>query len=215
MSQQINLFNPAFEQKKKLFGAATMAQGISVLIVGVCALTFYGKQRVIALEKDAQSGARQVEQKKARLAAVTAEFAPRTKNPALEAELAGAQAQLAALQRIAEVLARGEMGNTAGYSEYFKAFARQHADGLWLTGLSIAGAGNEIGVRGRALDASLVPGYFGRLTHERVMQGKAFGSLQITQPQPIRVVGKDGKETTVPAPYIEFSLQSTLDEAKS
>jgi len=215
MSQQINLFNPAFEQKKKLFGAATMSQGLGLLVVGVCALTFYGKQRVAALEKEAQSGARQVEQKKARLAQVAAEFAPRKKNPELEAELALAQAQLAALQRIAKVLERGDMGNTAGYSEYFKAFARQHADGLWLTGLSIAGAGNEIGVRGRALDASLVPVYFARLTHEPVMRGKAFGSLQITQPQPIRAVGKDAKETVVPAPYIEFSLQSRLEEAKS
>jgi Tfp pilus assembly protein PilN len=214
LTQQINLFNPAFEQKKELFGAAAMAQGLGLLVIGVVALAFHGSQRVAALKKEVDGAARQLEQKKARLATVRTEFAPRKKNAALEAEVAEAEAQLASLQRIAGVLERGELGNTAGYSEYFKAFARQHADGLWLTGVAIVGAGNEISVRGRALDPSQVPGYLGRLTHEKIMQGKAFGSLQISQPQPVRTVAKDGKESSAPAPYVEFSLQSTPEGAQ-
>jgi hypothetical protein len=214
LSQQINLYNPAFEQKKKLFGATAMAQALVVLIVGVAALAFYADRSIAFLRNEAENGQRQVDQKRKQLAAVAAEFRPRQKSPELDAELADAEAQLASLQRIAGVLERGELGNTAGYSEYFRAFARRHADGLWLTGLSISGAGSEIGVNGRALDPGLIPGYLGQLTREAVLQGKAFGSLQISQVQPARVTGKDGKESASTAPYVEFSLQSTHEGAK-
>jgi hypothetical protein len=113
------------------------------------------------------------------------------------------------------VIDRGELGNATGYSEYFRALARQHVDGLWLTGLAITGAGCDIGVRGRALDASLLPGFLGRLTQEKIMQGKAFGSLQISQPGD--KAAKDAKPaaTANAAPFVEFSLQSRPEGAQS
>jgi hypothetical protein len=209
MSQQINLFNPALQEKKKLFGAQAMVQALVVLVAGVVALSVFGTGRVAALQKQADAGARQVEKRKSQLATVSTEFAPREKSPELEARLAQAQAQLAALQRIAGVLERGELGNTTGYSEYFRALARQHVDGLWLTGVAITGAGCDIGVHGRALDAALLPGFLGQLTHEKIMQGKSFGSLQITQPA---AAAKDAKAGQAGAQYIEFSLQSKSAE---
>lgn len=208
MSQQINLFNPIFLQTKKVFTAVTMAQALGVLVVGIVALAVYGNQSVGAMQKQADAGARRLEAKQARLASVNADFAPRQKSADVASQLAEAEAHLAALQRVAGVLERGELGNTQGFSEYFKALARQNVDGLWLTGVAVAGGGNDIGVRGRALDATLLPGYLGRLTREPRMQGKAFGSLQINQAAPLKSIGADGKETTAPAPFVEFSLQS-------
>jgi hypothetical protein len=208
VSQQINLFNPIFLQTKKVFTAVTMAQALGVLVVGIVALAVYGNQSVAAMQKQADAGTRRLEAKQARLASVNADFAPRQKSADVASQLAEAEAQLAALQRVAGVLERGELGNTQGFSEYFKALARQNVDGLWLTGVAVAGGGNDIGVRGRALDATLLPGYLGRLTREPRMQGKAFGSLQINQAAPLKSIGADGKETTAPAPFVEFSLQS-------
>ena len=145
-------------------------------------------------------------QKQARLASVNLEFAPRQKSAEVEAELLEAERQLAALREVSGVLERGELGNTQGYAEYFRALARQHVDGLWLTGVSITGAGLDIGVRGRALDPQRVPGYLNRLTGEPIMRGKAFGSLQITQGGPASRLDEGGKGVAVPAPYVEFSL---------
>jgi hypothetical protein len=54
---------------------------------------------------------------------------------------------------------------------------------LWLTGVSINGAGNDIGVQGRAMQATLIPNYIARLTGERVMRGKTFASLDIGRPE--------------------------------
>jgi Tfp pilus assembly protein PilN len=207
MSQQINLFNPDFLQKKKLFTATTMAAGLGVLLLGLAAVGVAAKMRVASLQAQAAQGAVQLEKTQKRLAGVVAEFAPRKEDPRLAEELSQAQSELLALKEVAGVIERGELGNTEGYAEYFRALARQNVEGLWLTGVSIAGAGLDIGVRGRAMDAALVPGYLGRLRNERVMQGKPVGSLQIGEAAALRVV-TDGKESSAPAPYVEFSLQS-------
>ena len=169
--------------------------------------------RVARVEADVARGQQQVRAAQKRLETATAEFAPRTKDVRLEAELAAAQAEHDALQRVADVIQRGDLGNTEGYAEYFRALARQSVDGLWLTGVTIAGAGTEIGVRGRALDPALVPGYLSRLRNERVLQGKPVGSMQIGQAATIKVRGADGKELDAPAPYVEFSLQSAAGSA--
>jgi hypothetical protein len=212
VSQQINLFNPVFLQQKKIFSARTMGAALLVLFVGVAALQVYGKMRLQALQKQADAGAAQLAQKQARLTSVAAEFVPRQKSAAVEAELAEAEGQLAALRDVSGVLARGELGNTQGYAEYFRALARQHVDGLWLTGVHIAGV--DIAVRGRALDPQRVPGYLNRLTTEPVMRGKAFGSLSISQGVAGTRLDEAGKPVATPAPYIEFSLQSAPEGAK-
>lgn len=214
MSQQINLFNPVFLQQKKIFSSRTMAGALLLLFAGVAAINMYGNMRLKALQQQADAGAAQLAQKQARLASVATEFAPRQKTAEVEAELAEVEGQLAALREISGVLARGELGNTQGYAEYFRALARQHVDGLWLTGVSIHGAGLDIGVRGRALDPQRVPGYLNRLTLEPIMRGKAFGSLQISQGAPGSRVDEGGKTVATVAPYVEFSLQSTPEGAR-
>ncbi len=215
MSQQINLFNPAFQPQKKILSANAMAAVLGVFVLCAVVTGVYGKVRVARLEAEVARGEQQVQAAQKRLEAATAEFAPRTKDGRLEAELAAAQAEHDALRRVADVIQRGDLGNIEGYAEYFRALARQSVDGLWLTGVTITGAGTEIGVRGRALDPALVPGYLARLRNERVLQGKPVGSMQIGQATTVKVRGADGKETDAPAPYVEFSLQSAAASAAS
>lgn len=222
MRQQINLYNPAFEEKKKLFGAFALTQALVLLVAGVLALTVYAQRSVAELEKQADAGAARGAKKKAQLAMVAVEFAPRSNSPELASQVADAEAQLASLKRITDVIDRGELGNANGYSEYFKALARQHVDGLWLTGLAITGAGCDIGVRGKATDPALLPGFLSRLTREKIMQGKAFGSMQISEPgtvQSATVVPapKDAPKESKPAAagFVEFSLQSKPEGAQS
>lgn len=212
--QQINLFNPAFERTRRVFAAGPMAAALGVLLAGVIGVGAYAGARVEAMRKDADAATRLLAKKQARLAAVAGEFAPRQKNAALEAGLAEAEAQLATLRRISGVLERGELGDTRGYAEYFKALARQNLDGVWLTAVSVGAAGTEIGVRGRALDPSLLPGYLGRLTREPVLQGKAFGSMQISQAAPLKAGAAGAGDAAEPAPYVEFSLQSGAEGAQ-
>lgn len=216
MSKQINLFNPALLKQKAVFTAATMATSLGVLMVGMLAIAAYGRYSVAKLEASATSGAALLEQRKARQAAVLLEFAPRHKSAEIERQISEAEVQLRALREVAVELKGGALGDTTGYAAYFKALARQSTGELWLTGVTITGAGKQIGLQGRALEPTLVPAYISRLAREPVMQGKSFGSLQISRASSVqdkpdgKSEGKSEQPAVTLAPYIDFSLQAEL-----
>lgn len=222
MSQQINLFNPAFQKKKKFFTAVPIAEALGVIVTGALLLTWYAHYQVGQLEQRAQAGKMLVAERERRLADANRQFAPREKSAPLAQQLAQVHVELAAMQRLEAFLATGALGNSDGYAEYFRALARQNLPGLWLTGVSIAGAGTHIGVQGRAMQPTLIPQYIFRLTSEPVMRGKTFASLDIARPQTPAVTTVTAPSTsTVPvtvataamaAPYVQFSLQSVPPE---
>jgi Tfp pilus assembly protein PilN len=195
MTQQINLYNPQFEHKKQVLTAPALAAALGVVAVAIAGLGVLGQVRVARLQAEATRGAQQLAQAQKRLEQAGTEFAPRTTD------------EQAALQRVADSIRRGDLGDTHGYADTFRALAHQNVEGVWLTGVSVAGAGSDIGIRGRTLDAALVPGYLARLRNEPALQGKAVGSMQIAQAAPVKVRGADGKDGEAPAPYVEFSLQ--------
>ena len=220
MSQQINLFNPIFLKQKKVFTALPMAEALGLIVAGALLLTWYAGRNVAELEQNAASGKALLADRERRLVNANAQFAPRQKSPALAAELAQAEAELKALHDVESVLHGGALGNTDGYAEYFRALSRQNVGGLWLTGVTINGAGNDIGVQGRAMQPTLIPNYIARLTGERVMHGKTFASLDIGRPdvqQPAAPAAPAAPTAVAPvaavAPFVEFSLQSTAQEA--
>jgi hypothetical protein len=185
VSQQINLFNPIFLKQKKIFAALPMAEALGVIVVGVALLTWYANRSVAELERSAAAGKTLLADREKRLTLASAQFAPRQKSAALTTELAQAEVELKALHDVQSVLQGGALGNTAGYAEYFRAFSRQNVSGLWLTGVTIVGAGNDIGVQGRAMQPTMIPNYIARLTSEKVMHGKTFASLDISRPDAV------------------------------
>lgn len=212
MSQQINLFNPIFRQQKKYLSAVTMAQALSLILIGALALSGYLAYRVTLLKSQARAASTQLSTAQTDLEKVNREFAPRQKSRTLEFDIQKKELDLQALQKISDFLQTGELGNTAGYAAYLRAFSRQIVDGVWLTDIAIQGAGTEIGLRGRTLNPELVPVYIQRLKNEQIMQGKSFARLEMQLPSSkadssgkIDVSGKPAAASN----YIEFSLQSS------
>jgi Tfp pilus assembly protein PilN len=223
VSQQINLFNPVFLKQKKRFNFVNMLQAVGILCALQLVLLAYGHYVLAKVEKDAADGKAALEQKQEELNRTLEQYKPRKSNPVLQAEIAQVEADIAALRRVETVLNQGSLGNTAGYSEYFRAFARQNVSGMWLTGVNIIGAGVDISVEGRAMQAALIPGYILRLTGEQVMNGKTFADLRIERPlqAPAPAVLSDAAPTAPAAPaapaaaqFVEFRLQSKPFEAK-
>jgi len=220
VSQQINLFNPIFLKQKKIFGALPMAEALGVVVVGALLLTWFASHRLAELEQQAEAGKALLAGRETRLNKANAQFAPRQQSAVLAAELAQAQNELNSLQQVEAILRGGALGNTAGYAEYFRAFSRQNVSGLWLTGLTIVGAGNDIGVQGRAMQPTMIPNYISRLTAEKIMRGKTFASLQIDRPAPAVEAAAASTSASAPAaapanalsPFVEFNLQSTAVE---
>lgn len=181
MSQQINLFNPIFLQKKKYFSALTMVQALGMIVLGTALVCGYAAFELSRLRPEARALSAQLEAAQSQLTVVQAQ-AERRKDVALEADLQRTEADVRALQRVAASLRRNETGVAVdGFSDYMRAFARQIVDGLWLTGFSVTEEGRQISLSGAALRPELVPTYLGRLGRERALQGKAFDMLEMNE----------------------------------
>jgi hypothetical protein len=178
-AQQINLFNPLLSKKKLAFSALEMSQMLGLVVLGVIAITWYLSFQVSLLEKQLATSKEQLKVAQAQLGKVAAEYVPRAKNKQLETDIAATEAQVKALEKVADLLKRGDFGNAHGYSSYLKAFARESIDGLWLTNVAIGAAGNDISLTGRTLQPALVPQYVQRLASETALQGKSFSALDM------------------------------------
>lgn len=214
MSQQINLFNPDFRKKRELFGALMLVQAVAVLLVLMVGLYGYQFRQVQGLNKTIKDGVAQLDQERARYTKVVVEYAPRPKDPALEKKAEQLERQLKGDEAVLGVLQGGSLGNTQGYSAYMRAFARQIVSGLWLTGFSIQGAGNNMAIGGRALRAELVPAYIQRLNQEAATQGRTFSALEMQQPKadPASKDSPTGAKVVPVANYLEFNLYSSVAE---
>jgi hypothetical protein len=210
VSQQINLFNPVFLKQKKHFSAVTMLQSLGLVLLGSVALGVYASFQVTGLHREADAISIQLKATQARLTQVNAAQGSRTKSKALEEQMLKAEAEVAALQQVTNILRQGDLGNAKGYSEYFRAFSRQIVDGVWLTSLYIAEAGGDIVIQGRATQPQLVTRYINRLKQEQVMQGKSFATLEMHTPQ-AEPANRNAQPAPprMPAVYIDFRLQSS------
>jgi len=167
----------------------------------------YAIYQVAQLSKQADEMSKRYAAEQARLVSVTKEFSLRRSGQLLQDELKQVEAQAKGQEAVLAMLKSGAIGNTEGYSEYMRAFARETVNGLWLTGFNITGDGTQMSMSGAVVNPQLVPSYIQRLGKEKVMHGKTFSTLQMRQPK------KDG-DRVVPR-YLEFNLRSTaVEEAK-
>ncbi|OIR18228.1 hypothetical protein GALL_15560 [mine drainage metagenome] len=200
MSQQINLFNPIFLKQKKYFSVVAMSQALGLIVLGSAVFYAYAAYQVAQLSRQAEESAKRYAAEQARLASYSNEFSLQRSGQMLEDELKQVEAQARAQDAVLTTLKSGVIGNTEGYSEYMRAFARQSINGLWLTAFDIVGDGAQMSLSGAVVNPQLVPSYIQRLGKEKIMRGKTFSTLQMQQPK------KDG-DRLVPR-YVEFNLRS-------
>lgn len=200
MAQQINLFNPALKPKRSPLNfqmAATGWAAALVLVAGAAGWIGFGNKSLQAQQSALSAN---VEVARAELARLGAQAQARNRDPQVAEELARLESQVRDRNEVMDYLKAGELGDTRGFSEHFRALARQSFDGMWLTALHIASSGNDMTVEGRALRAEYVPGYLKRLNGEQVMQGHPFSALEIRQP-----AREPGEGANAPG-YVEFRI---------
>lgn len=203
MMQQINLYHPLFRKQEKKFSSLAMIQGGAILVVGIIAIYMVMWWQVRGMHSDVAEAERALAIGNKRLVEVTQKLAPNARpGVTLEEQVAQLEKQLAARQRVQEVLNRGLFSNTTGYSSFFIAFARQHVSGMWLTGFDITGAGESMRLEGRTTDPAQVARYVQRLAAEDVLVGKEFKVFVMSRPEK--------KEGQVAEPsYVNFMLRTS------
>ena len=187
MSQQINLFNPQFLEKKKYFSTVAMTQALGLIVLGLAAFYGFALWQDRSLARQTGESGRAYEQQKQQFAKVSAELNPEKRETQLDQDLKNIEAAIALRHSLLRELGTGGSPGSAGYSEYLRAFARQTVQGLWLTSIQIAEGGAQLTMSGRALQADLVPVLIGRLKQEPVLRGRPLEALAITR----STAGKD------------------------
>lgn len=211
MSQQINLYNPLFEKKQKPFSLRTMGAALGVLAVALVGLYGYAAVKARSAERLAATVAAQLALQRDQATRLAKLPAP-VPNKALEAEAARLEGEVRARQTTLQALNTGELGNPAGFSEFFAALGRRAVPGIWLTAVTISDSGNELIVHGRALHADLMPAFLRGLNSEAVMRGRKVTEMKLTAKAAPK--SADARPAGEPQAFIEFFLTAPLQLAE-
>jgi hypothetical protein len=188
VTQQINLYNPAFVPPREYVTAKSLAVTVAVLLTLVAGTTTWARQRAQLRETELAEAQNFQKAAQAELEGMRAAAAARTENPALVAKVAAERRKIAEREQVLELTKGLTAESGGGYVEYLRGLARQTMAGVWLTGFAVHDGGRQISLSGRAVDKSLLPDFVRRLNSEPAFQGKAFAGMNIAY-----------KDTTVPA----------------
>lgn len=208
MSQNINLFNPAFRKPRELLKLSLVAQLLGITLAALFGYHYYLQQQVGGLAAELAATEKLLRTQGGFVDKLKDKAVPPVTEAQLDAEIAKLEAELKHAQESIAALKGGAFGSQRGFSEYLRAFSRQALGGLWLTGFSIGGG--ELEIRGRTLSPDLLPAYIQRLNREQVLAGHHIARLELIRPKPEPVADKGkGAGTAMRAPrFLEFSLAS-------
>ena len=195
MSQQINLFNPVFMDQRKYFSLVTLLQALGLVVLGSGLVYGFAFYQVKSMTKQLDEISKHYIAEQAKLSSFTAGITPQEATQLMQDELSSLESKLAAQNELVNTMKNKGIGNTTGYSEYMRAFARQAVSGLWLTSFNISGDAARMSISGAVLSPELLPIYMRKLNQEQAMRGKPFASLLMLRGS------NDGR-------FVEFTLQS-------
>jgi hypothetical protein len=172
--QQINLYQPIFNEKRAGFSAVPVALGLLALCCGLAAYSFNSNLRVkkLALElSDLQ--ARQAQEQAQR-----ADDSQPTPSD-LENRIKRLSDLVRDRGQALELLQSGGAGTTIGFAPRLEALARRHVEGVWIDSLRLSGSSGAMNIAGAAFDADRVPVYLQSLATDKTLAGTRFDDFVI------------------------------------
>jgi hypothetical protein len=214
MTQQINLFNPAFRRRESHFSAATMVTALVAMAAGCTAIYFVQKYQNGVLERSLAQTNRQLEQRREQMVSLSKELSARGSDKGIAEQLTRAEQRLEGRRALLEEVRSGAGGSTAGFSPYLAALARRTMPGVWLTGVEV-GKSNELVLKGRVLQSELMPVYIGLLKQEEPFAGRSVSELRLTArseaPQGVQPPSAAPDEMAQgPRSFVEFFMSIPL-----
>jgi hypothetical protein len=180
VSGQINLFSTAYRVKSKPFSAVWIVSGAAIVVAVILAYYALQARQLASLRTARTTSEAQIKQLRDQVAAA-GQRTRKTQDKALEDQVAGLDALVKSRQELFIWLQTGQVGNREGYAKILTALARQHLEGVWLTGIEISGPQSDFIVKGRAVRADLLPDYIKILRNEEAFRGKSISALQLTE----------------------------------
>lgn len=207
MSQNINLFNPAFRKPRQVLTLGLAVQCLGITLAALVSYHYYLQQQVDGLAAERAAAEKLLRAQGDFVDKLKARPVPHVSEAELDADIARLEAELKLVGESIGALKGGAFGSQQGFAEYLRAFSRQAIGGLWLTGFNIGGGG-ELEIRGRTLSPDLLPNYIQRLNRERVLAGRDIARLEMSRPaqEPVADKGKGADKAARAPRFLEFSL---------
>lgn len=180
MRQQINLFQGQFRRERLRYTGKTLLIAFMAITMGVAGMVVHNAWQLRTLHAEVGAIDTRLQDAVAQHEALQQQLAAHLPDTRLQDELQRAETLLTHRQELQAMLQQDAFARGEGYSSYFLALARRHLNGLWLTGITITGAGRELHLQGRATAPELVPRYLQRLAHEAVLAGIQFEHFQLS-----------------------------------
>jgi Tfp pilus assembly protein PilN len=208
MSQNINLFNPAFRKQRQRLSLALVLQCLGIALAALFGYQYYLQQQVNGLTAELAATDKLLRTQSAFVDKLKEKAVPAVTEAQLDAEIVQLETELKIAEESITAFKGGAFGSQRGFAEYLRAFSRQSLGGLWLTGFSIGGG--ELEIRGRALSPDLLPSYIQRLNREKALAGHHIARLEMVQPksEPVADKGKKAGKAEQAPRFLEFSLAS-------
>lgn len=174
MSQQINLISPLLLKKRYAFGVREM--GLIAGLILVCALAWAGYLHYQAGVLEAEAEQREALQAEAQLALDELTVAASRPVSALLTERVKAtQAQVAQREALLASVGHTIEQTSTGFSPRLRALAHGGTEGVWLNGFTLSPG--YVGLKGAALNASLLATYIDRLGKQAPFAGMRFSGM--------------------------------------
>ena len=177
--QQINLYQDRFREKRLWISAAQVAAAILVVIAAAAIWSFLlhtefeqlrGSNLAIKADRDRIA---------ADLAIANADLARLLEDKRLDREIETTTSRILARKKVLNFVDANRFGSGQGFSSYLVALSHLQVDDIWLN--QIRFADNFVQIKGSALDATVVPGYFDSFSDENVFQGNRFDLFQLSR----------------------------------
>jgi len=177
MRQQVNLFLPMFRKERKVFSARTLLFICTLALTALLVAYGFSRWQLVRLD-GTLAGLRKQH------AALASELAtlkppPATDTSALDARIKTLKARLQARRQLVNGIERLVDANRRGFADQFRALAREHVRGLWLTGLQINRQQDGLVLKGVALQPQLVPAYLQMLPSQGAFRGVDFHTVEL------------------------------------
>lgn len=209
MVQNVNLYDPSLRIQRDWLSAESFGLSVAGAVLAVALGAGLMRWQLHEIEGPARQTATALQAQQEAIQELARRVDSLRPDPRLIAEVASTQSTLQQRQEALKMLRAGGLGHEQGHAQTLQAFARQHVEGLWLTGLTLDRT--DMALRGRAMRPELIPVYVGRLNQEPALQGRAFRALDIARPmEEAAAPGSDKPAGNPAAPrhaaFVEFSL---------
>ena len=182
MAQLINLYQTQFHDDRKRFSAKVMLHTTVAAVFVLAGIAAYNGWQILTLQHQSTLIRKQLQSLTREKSDLEQKLMAGRADPVLAEKVQRMEKLMNSRRQLRASLQDDLFNGGQGYSRYLAALARQQISGLWLTDITLTGAGRDITLKGKTVNPVLLPNYLQNLSSETLLQGKQFRVFQLNLP---------------------------------